>query len=222
MPGIPSMRKFIRLVLAAAATFGSTVEGESPRNLVLILADDLGIGDVSAYRAGDLRTPNIDRLSEDGMLFTNTRANASVCSPTRAAILTGHYPDRVGVPGVVRTREDDSWGWLDPDTPTLADQLNAANYHTALIGKWHLGLESPTTPNERGFNLYHGFLGDMMDSYTDHLRWGNNYMRRNGEIIRPEGHATDLFSDWAIDYLTERSTKKNQPFFLFLSSLASR
>jgi arylsulfatase A-like enzyme len=104
-----------------------------------------------------------------------------------------------------------------PNVPTLADELKKVGYHTAIIGKWHLGLESPNTPNERGFDLFHGFLGDMMDSYTHHLRQGQNYMRYNSETIQPVGHATELFTDWAVDYLNTRSKQPDQPFFLYLA-----
>ena len=95
--------------------------------------------------------------------------------------------------------------------------MNKVGYHTALVGKWHLGLESPNTPNERGFDFFQGFLGDMMDSYTTHLRHGINYMRLNGKVITPHGHATDLFSDWAVDYLRKRAQERQQPFFLYLA-----
>ncbi len=195
----------------------SAAESGGPPNFLLIFADDHGYGDVSTYRATDVRTPHIDRIAADGMLFTTMRANCTVCSPSRAALLTGRYADRVGVPGVIRTHAENSWGYFAPSVPTLADRLKAAGYHTAIVGKWHLGLESPNTPNERGFDFFHGFLGDMMDSYTTHLRHGNNYMRRNAEVIEPEGHATDLFSDWAVDYLRLRSQQPNQPFFLYLA-----
>lgn len=186
-------------------------------NIVLILADDLGYGDVSTYHDSDVRTPNIDRIAADGMLFTAMRANCTVCSPSRAALLTGRYADRVGVPGVIRTQPDNSWGYLRPGVPTIADELKQVGYHTAIIGKWHLGLESPNTPNERGFDDFHGFLGDMMDSYTTHRRHGINYMRRNAAVIDPPGHATDLFSDWAADYLRHRAQQPAQPFFLYLA-----
>lgn len=185
-------------------------------NFLLIFTDDHGYGDVSAYHASDVRTPNIDRIGAEGMLFTSMRANCTVCSPSRAALLTGRYPDRVGVPGVIRTKPEDSWGYLAPGVPTLADELKKAGYHTGIIGKWHLGLESPNLPNERGFNFFHGFLGDMMDSFTTHRRHGNNYMRRNGEVIEPAGHATEIFTDWAGDYLRERA-KAGRPFFLYLA-----
>jgi arylsulfatase A-like enzyme len=138
-------------------------------------------------RVKDVRTPNIDRIGKEGMLFTAMRANCTVCSPSRAALLTGRYADRVGVPGVIRTQPENSWGYFKPGVPTIADELKKAGYHTGIIGKWHLGLESPNTPNERGFDHFHGFLGDMMDSYTTHLRHGNNYMRLNHEVIEAEG-----------------------------------
>jgi arylsulfatase A-like enzyme len=212
-------RTFFGLVALFAQTLYTTsvtADLSDRPNIVLILADDHGYGDVSAYHASDVQTPNIDRIGEEGMLFTAMRANCTVCSPSRAALLTGRYADRVGVPGVIRTKPEDSWGYFKPDVPTIADELKQAGYHTGIIGKWHLGLESPNTPNQRGFNLFHGFLGDMMDSYTTHLRHGINYMRRNDEVIDPKGHATDLFTDWAGDYLRERA-KAEKPFFLYLA-----
>jgi arylsulfatase A-like enzyme len=208
---IVSERSFVSLKQAHSA------EQSRVPNIVIILTDDHGYGDVSTYHASDVRTPQIDRLAADGMLFTNMRSTCTVCSPARAALLTGRFPDRVGVPGVIRTEKENSWGYLDPTVPTLADELRKASYHTAIIGKWHLGLESPNTPNERGFDLFHGFLGDMMDSYSSHLRHGNNYMRHNGEVITPVGHATELFTDWACEYLRERADLKEQPFFLYLA-----
>jgi len=195
---------------------GSQAESLQP-NLVVILTDDQGYGDVSAYGATDVQTPNIDRIGTEGMLFTAMRANATVCSPSRAALLTGRFADRVGVPGVIRTDPSDSWGWFDPHVPTLADVLGEAGYETALIGKWHLGLESPNTPNERGFAYFYGFLGDMMDSYTTHRRHGQNLMRHNSAEIDPPGHATDIFSDQAVAYIRNRAAGKGRPFFLYLA-----
>jgi arylsulfatase A-like enzyme len=191
------------------------VSADKP-NVVIILTDDQGYADVSANGGRDVQTPNIDRLAREGMRFPNMRSNCTVCSPSRAAILTGRYPDRVGVPGVIRTQPQDSWGHFDPSVPTLADRLKPAGYHTAIVGKWHLGLEAPNLPNQRGFDLFHGFLGDMMDSYTTHLREGRNYMRLNAETVDPQGHATDVFTGWACDYLKGRA-KESRPFFLYLA-----
>ena len=197
---------FISLVPSLAA--------EKP-NFIIILTDDHGYGDVSAYQKTLVRTPNIDRIGFEGILFTAMRANCTVCSPSRAAMLTGRYADRVGVPGVIRTQAENSWGYFDPKVPTLANELKRASYHTSLIGKWHLGLTSPNLPNERGFDYFHGFIGDMMDDYYTHSRHGNNYMRRNNEAVEVKGHATEIFTDWAIDSFRER--KSNEPFFLFLA-----
>jgi len=205
------------LIFGIVFFLGDTTAKAGRPNFLLILTDDQGYGDVSAYHATDVRTPNIDRIGAQGMLFTAMRANCTVCSPSRAALLTGRYADRVGVPGVIRTRPEDSWGYFDPKISTLADELKKAGYRTAIIGKWHLGLESPNLPNDRGFDFFHGFLGDMMDSYTTHLRHGKNYMRRNAEVIEPKGHATDVFTDWATEYLREQAKTKNQPFFLYLA-----
>ena len=209
----------LALISGGQASWGVAAEPPTDRgpNFLLIFTDAQGYGDVSTYQPTDVQTPHIDRIAAEGMLFTTMRANCTVCSPSRAALLTGRYADRVGVPGVIRTHPENSWGYLAPSVPTLADELNEVGYHTAIVGKWHLGLESPNTPNERGFDFFHGFLGDMMDSYVTHLRHGNNYMRRDGQVIQPEGHATDLFSDWAIDYLRDRARQPDEPFFLYLA-----
>ncbi len=185
--------------------------------MLVILVDDLGYGDLSCYGATDLQSPNIDRLVASGMRFDRFYANSPVCSPTRASLLSGRYPDLVGVPGVIRTHFQDNWGCLSPQAVLLPQMLKRAGYHTALVGKWHLGLASPNTPNERGFDHFHGFLGDMMDDYNNHRRHGINYMRLDDKEIDPEGHATDLFTQWAVDYLRQRSQKKDQPFFLYLA-----
>ena len=189
---------------------------QSPPNVLIILVDDLGYGDLSSYGATDLRTPHTDRLIAAGLRFDQFYANCPVCSPTRAALLSGRYPDVVGVPGVIRTIENNNWGYLSPDAVMLPQLLSQAGYDTAMVGKWHLGLSVPNIPNRRGFDFFHGFLGDMMDDYWHHRRHGNNYMRLNEKVIQPEGHATDLFSQWACDYLETRKGK-SKPFFLYLA-----
>jgi arylsulfatase A-like enzyme len=208
------MKLFTVLVLSLVAFAGAAATKPS---LLVILTDDQGRGDYSAFGTKDIRTPQMDRLCREGMTFQNFFANSCVCSPTRAALLTGCYPDRVGVPGVIREETpDDSWGYLTARTTLLPQLLKPAGYHTALIGKWHLGIGSPNTPTERGFDFFHGFLGDMMDDYWTHLRHGHNFMRHNLEVITPPGHATDVFTGWACDYLTERA-KVGGPFFLYLA-----
>lgn len=195
---------------------GTDQAREEKPNILLILVDDLGLGDLSCQYATDMQTPHIDSLFTGGIRLDRFYANSTVSSPSRAGLLTGRYPDMVGVPGVIRTNPDASWGYLSPDAVLLPQVLGASGYRTALIGKWHLGLENPNLPNERGFDYFHGFLGDMMDDYYTHLRQGNNYMRLNGETIDPQGHATDLFTDWAVEYI-ERSGESDRPFFLYLA-----
>jgi arylsulfatase A-like enzyme len=94
--------------------------------------------------------------------------------------------------------------------------LESAGYDSAIVGKWHLGLEAPNRPTDRGFDFFHGYLGDMMDDYYKHRRHGINYMRKGTREIDPQGHATDLFTEWACDYLRGR-TQKKAPFFLYLA-----
>lgn len=207
------------LILPILLTFGmfSTIANGADRpNIVLILADDLGYGDLSCFGAEDLRTPHVDALIAGGVKLTNFYANCPVCSPTRAALLTGRYQDLVGVPGVIRTHADNNWGYLHPDAVLLPTVLKTLGYHSAIVGKWHLGLESPNRPNDRGFDHFHGFLGDMMDDYFNHRRHDINYLFRNETEIDPAGHATDLFTQWACDYIRERRETK-QPFFLYLA-----
>ena len=209
----------LNLSLIALLLFSACVAHAAPAtkpNIVVILADDLGRGDYSAFGTSDIRTPNIDRICREGMVFENFYANSCVCSPSRAALLSGCYPDRVGVPGVIRDIPSDSWGYLWPRAVLLPALLHQADYHCALVGKWHLGLESPNTPNDRGFDYFHGFLDDMMDDYFTHLRNGKNFMRENRQVIDPRGHATDLFTDWACDYLRQRA-KAGGNFFLYLA-----
>ena len=185
-------------------------------NILLIVSDDQGYHDVSYYGTRDIITPNIDEIRKSGIRFDEFYANSPVCSPTRASLMTGLYPDHAGVPGVIRTHPNNNWGYLREDIPILPSKLNELDYNTALIGKWHLGLNSPNTPNERGFDFFHGWLGDMMDDYWKHLRHGINYMRINENIIEPVGHATDLFSDWSVDYIKSQQ-KTDKPFFLYLA-----
>lgn len=206
-------------LLIALLSTGSALAGHAPvsrPNLLLIVADDLGYGDLSSFGASDLQTPNLDALVASGIRFDHFYANSPVCSPTRASLMTGCYPDRVGVPGVIRTHPEDNWGYLSPRATLLPQVLRRAGYHTALVGKWHLGLAAPNTPNDRGFDHFHGFLGDMMDDYLTHRRHDINYMRLNRKEIDPFGHATELFTEWATDYIRSRKGARD-PFFLYLA-----
>jgi len=209
------VRSFIVIGLALTIVTANSVAAEQRPNILVILADDLGYGDLECCGAKEMRTPHLNALFEDGMQFTEAYANCPVCSPTRAALLSGRYQEFVGVPGVIRTHADNNWGFLDPAATLLPALARQQGYKTACIGKWHLGLESPNTPTERGFDHFHGFLGDMMDDYYHHRRHDNNYMRLQQQVIDPNGHATDLFTDWAIDFLEAQDS--DQPFLMYLA-----
>tara|TARA_B100001123_G_C15334668_1_gene1032402 strand:+ start:3107 stop:4441 length:1335 start_codon:yes stop_codon:yes gene_type:complete len=201
------------LLLLSWASLG----GAKKPNIICILVDDLGYSDLSSFGGTDIRTPAIDSLMKAGLRLDQFYANCTVCTPTRASLLTGRYPDMVGASGVIRQWPKDNWGYFKPSGPTLPDMMKKAGYHTGMVGKWHLGFESPNVPNDRGFDFFHGFLADMMDDYWTHLRGGVNWMRRNKETVKPKGHATEVFTRWAIDYVKEQATDKKNPFFLYLA-----
>jgi len=216
-------RAFLRMFgtgAVASVALNLDVLGSPPPdrkpNILVILVDDLGFGDLACQGARDMRTPHMDALMHAGMRLDPFYANCPVCSPTRAALLTGRYPDLAGVPGVIRTHQRDSWGYLSENAVLLPKVLKKQGYHTAMVGKWHLGIESPNTPSEQGFDFVQGFLGDMMDDYWNHRREGFNYMVKNGQTIDPKGHATDLFSRWSVNYIKSRAQQK-PPFFLYLA-----
>jgi arylsulfatase A-like enzyme len=204
------------MFIAIQTGFLRAGEIQEKPNVIVIMADDLGNGDLSFCGAEDLQSPNIDALFKSGMRFDFAYANCPVCSPSRASLISGRYPELVGVPGVIRTHPENSWGYMDPDAVLLPEVMKTAGYHTALIGKWHLGLEAPNRPNDRGFDLFHGFLADMMDDYYQHRRHNIEYMHLNDQVIDVKGHATDLFTDWSCDYLKSR-VGQSSPFFLCLT-----
>ena len=206
----------VAMFIAIQTGFLRAGEIQEKPNVIVIMADDLGNGDLSFCGAEDLQSPNIDALFKSGMRFDFAYANCPVCSPSRASLISGRYPELVGVPGVIRTHPENSWGYMDPDAVLLPEVMKTAGYHTALIGKWHLGLEAPNRPNDRGFDLFHGFLADMMDDYYQHRRHNIEYMHLNDQVIDVKGHATDLFTDWSCDYLKSR-VGQSSPFFLCLT-----
>ena len=215
------------LALSLAAVTPTPGQASALRpNVLFILADDLGFGDLSVMRkyggAADLRTPHIDSIFADGLTFTNFSANCTVCSPTRAALMTGRFPASVGVPGVVRPWPEDNWGYFSSDAPTLPALMKAADYDTALIGKWHLGGEPHNgafnDPTDRGFDLFRGFRGGMLSDYYAHTRRFPDGSDRNAMTDESVAgtHATDVLSDWAVDYIHSRDDRRKN-FFLYLA-----
>ncbi len=206
------MKRRTFLSLSAAALAAQTPVRP---NILLIVADDLGYGDLACQGAKDMRTPHLDALKASGMNFANCYSNCPVCSPTRTSLMSGRYPDRVGVQGVIRLRPEDNWGYLSPKAVLLPAVLKKAGYATALIGKWHLGYEPHNLPTARGFDKFHGMLGGMvMDYYTHQGHQDTKPDMWDGvNPARPQGHCTYIFAQWAVDTLLGWKNEQ-RPFFL--------
>ncbi len=222
MPCIRGNRQLASLLVVGFVHFAlfdrQLTHSGQPPNILLVVVDDLGFADLHCLGSDDLQTPALDQLYGDSLRLNRYYASCPVCSPTRAAILTGCYPDRVGVPGVIRTAEQNSWGYYRPIAKTLPEILRDQGYQTMAVGKWHLGLRQENHPQSRGFDRFKGFLGDMMDDYYNHRRHGINYMREGRNEIDPAGHATDLFSQWAVESITSNAGRTEQkPWFLYLA-----
>ncbi|HEU4880285.1 MAG TPA: sulfatase-like hydrolase/transferase, partial [Gemmatimonadaceae bacterium] len=209
-------REFIRTALAASAgtTAWSQVRKSLPSNpnVLFILADDLGYGDLSCYGRPDYKTPVLDKLAAEGVKFTDAYAAAPVCTPTRCAFHTGRYPQRLAV-GLEEPLVDanDSLG-LPPAHPTIASLIKQSGYETVLIGKWHLGVRPEWGPNQHGYDEFFGFLRGYTD-YFDHKNTQGLDLYENLEPADRAGYLTDLLTDRAIEYIGRRRTK---PFYLSL------
>jgi arylsulfatase A-like enzyme len=163
-----SRRTFIEATVAATALAAGCSQGAQRRpNVLFILADDLGYGDLSCYGRPDYRTPALDRLARQGVRFTSNYAAAPICTPTRCAYITGRYPQRlpVGLAEPLTSTSPRDLG-LPPDHPTIASLLKANGYETALVGKWHLGWKPEFGPNRHGFDDFFGILSGAADYFT--------------------------------------------------------
>src|SRR5712692_4657566 len=201
-------------VTATALVAGAPVRALAsppPPNVLFILADDLGYGDLSCYGRPDYRTPVLDRLASEGMKFTSAYAAAPVCTPTRCAFVTGRHPHRleVGLQEPLKRGQTD-FG-LPPDHPTVASLLKNKGYQTALIGKWHLGWKPEFGPNRHGFDEFFGILSGAADYFT-HKADGPDLWEDLTPVERV-GYLTDLLSDKAVQFITRPRTK---PFLLSL------
>jgi arylsulfatase A-like enzyme len=173
-----------------------------PPNVVVILTDDQGWGDLSINGNTNLSTPNVDSIGRDGAVFDRFQV-CPVCAPTRAEFLTGRYHPRSGVRGVTTGAER-----MDPAERTVADLFRTAGYSTALFGKWHNGTQWPYHPNARGFQEFcgftHGHWGQYFDTEMDH----------NGELVRGKGYISDDLTDRALSYM---AANRRRPFFCYLA-----
>ena len=188
--------------LATAVPFqAKAAKANNRSNIVVILADDQGWGDLSIHGNVNLKTPNIDSLARDGALFDRFFVCA-VCAPTRAEFFTGRYHPRGGVRGVSTGQER-----LNADEKTIGDTFKAAGYATAAYGKWHNGTQYPYHPNARGFDDYYGFCSGHWGNYFDPI------LEHNGKIVRGKGFIIDDLTDHALEFIAKN---RNRPFFCYL------
>ena len=206
---------------------------QKPPNFIIIFADDLGYGDLGVYGHPTIKTPNLDRMAHEGQKWTNFYAGASVCTPSRAALLTGRLPIRSGMSSNKnRVLFPDSKNGLPASEITLAEQLKTVGYATACIGKWHLGHKEQYLPTNNGFDYYFGIpYSNDMDKIAGKPYWDywkqpddsiktehfNVPLLRNTEIIeRPANQhtITTRYSNEAVSYIKQH---KNEPFFVYLA-----
>ncbi len=220
------------LALASLATQARAAADTPPHrpNVVLIMADDLGQGSLGCYGSAEVKTPNIDRLAAGGLRCTDFHSSGTVCSPTRAALLTGRYPQRCEwVPDeqlspVFREQRKQNpaqrWAWgISPRELTIAKVLHQAGYQTALIGKWHLGYDFSFHPLNYGFDEFRGFMGGNVDYHTHVAGYGLKELDWwNGKnLANDSGYTTDLLTRYASEFITRN---RNRPFFLYLAHAA--
>ncbi|MBU2876847.1 MULTISPECIES: arylsulfatase B [Aliiglaciecola] len=177
-------------------------------NIIFILLDDLGYGDVG-YLGSEIKTPNIDALANQGVVISHSYAYP-ICSPTRAALMTGKNPLGFGIDGPM---ENDAM--LPESLTTMPEMFRDAGYQTWMVGKWHLGMAKKSAmPHNRGFDDFYGFLGGFVDFYT-HVYFGGLDWQHNDTSLREEGHATDLLAHKAIEKI--QNYNNDAPFFMYLS-----
>ncbi|HSE33366.1 MAG TPA: sulfatase-like hydrolase/transferase [Pyrinomonadaceae bacterium] len=215
-------RKFITgissaaTLLAAKATSASkTVRpytGTRP-NIIFILADDLGWGDLSCYGRPDYRTPNLDLLASQGVRFTDAYSASAVCTPSRCGFITGRYPGRLKIGLIEPLPANNRSVGLDPGHPTIASLLKNGGYDTALIGKWHLGFRPEWGPNAHGFDEFFGILSGAADYHLHKTGMGEPDLYENLTPVERNGYLTDLLTDAAVKYITKR---RAVPFYLSL------
>jgi arylsulfatase A-like enzyme len=220
-------RKFVQNLAAGTAALsaqlGSVAKGhsvqrssgatESRPNIIFILADDLGWGDLSCYGRPDYRTPNIDSLAAHGTRFTDAYSASAVCTPTRCGYITGQYPARfkIGLQEPLPATNLDVG--LEPGQPTIASMLKPSGYDTALIGKWHLGFRPEWGPNAHGFDEFFGILSGAGDYFLHKNGLGQPDLYENVTPVVRNGYLTELLTQRAVTYVTKR---RHAPFFLSL------
>lgn len=189
-------------------------------NIVFILADDLGWGDLSCYGRPDYRTPNIDLLASQGTKFSDAYSASALCTPARCGFITGRYPARLGIGLTEPLPVTNHSVGLDPGHPTIASLLKESGYDTALIGKWHLGFRPEWGPNAHGFDEFFGILAGAGDYFLHKNGLGQPDLYENLTPVQRNGYLTDLLTDRAVNYVTRPTRHRPSPFFLSLQYTA--
>ncbi len=192
----------------------NTTEAARP-NFIIIMADDLGYGDISCFD-GWIETPRIDQLAAEGLRLTDYHSNGAVCSPTRAAMMTGRYQQRVGVPGVIVARRDAAvhrTGIGDSEV-TFAEALKQHGYATAIFGKWHLGYLPKFNPRHHGFNEFRGYVSGNVDFFSHVDQAGHLDWWRNETLHDEKGYVTHLITSHAVRFIGQN---QKRPFCLYLA-----
>lgn len=207
----------IFVVMAVCSRTSAPVLADEQPNILLILADDLGYEDLGFQGSPEIKSPNLDRLAAGGIRFTDGHVTASVCSPSRAGLMTGRYQQRFGHEANVPPTPHG----MDLDEVTLGQKLRQAGYRTGIVGKWHLGNLDTQYPTSRGFDYFYGLREGSRSYFYDAKKDdkpGNRHgIEENGTQVPFEGYLTDVLGDKAIEFINQKSDK---PFFLYLSFTA--
>ena len=210
------MNRIVRAILISHVLLVCTMKAraDSP-NVVLIMADDLGYGDIGCYD-GWIKTPHIDSIAENGVRFTDYHSNGNVCSPTRAALMTGLYQQKVGIPFVVVAAETNvnHFAGIQPIETTWAEVMRAGGYATGIFGKWHLGYYRQYNPVKHGFDEFIGYVSGNVDFFSHIDQAGNRDWWRNMRLKEEEGYSTHLITKHATEFIDRHANKK--PFFLYV------
>ena len=209
-----------REFLTAVAPAMLAREPRAP-NFLVIVSDDQGMGDVACFGAPDVKTPNLDRLAASGVRFTDWHANSPVCSPSRASLLTGRYPQRAGIPQILFSKPDFNVPGLQAGEATLASELRKHGYRTGAIGKWHLGSTPESRPLAQGFDEFFGYYSGWIDYYSHRFYTlggtpiYHDLWRNEKEIWRDNQYMTELLAREAQAFLKRQ--RREKPFFLYLA-----
>ncbi len=211
------VKKYVILLICAVFLYKDS-QSQRP-NIIYIMTDDMGYADLSGYGRKDYPTPNLDKLASQGIKFVNAYSAAPICTPTRAAFITGKYPAKTAV-GLIEpltgSKKDSSFG-LTNESTSIATLMKSAGYETALIGKWHLGFLPQHSPNNNGFDYFFGIHSGAADYISHKGRSGRHDLYENDKLVYPEGYMTDLISQKTNSFIKKKHSK---PFFLAVTFTA--